>query len=137
MGIGLWRATFPTEGFAMKKILITAAACGMAAGSVVSAGPAWAHADDGLIQYKEPNPEWVMPDLKDEILFTAEADVEGVVDQLPLTFKMQAPNHEAVYNLEDWVVCGESPKAGSALSAQKTKSVTLLLERPGGEACGT
>ena len=105
------------------------------AGSLVAAGPAWAHADDALIQYKEPNAAWVMPDLKDEILFQAEADVEGVVDAMPVTFKAQAPNHESVFNLEDWVVCGESPSAGSTLS-QKTKSVTLKVERPGGEACG-
>lgn len=120
----------------MKKMWLATAACGVVAGSLAGAGPAWAHADDGLIQYKEPNAAWVMPDVKDEVLFQAEADIEGVVDNMPLTFKTQAPNHEAVYNLENWVVCGESPKAGSALS-QKTKSVTLLLERPGAEHCGT
>lgn len=107
----------------------------MAAGSVVSAGPAWAHADDGLIQYKEPNPEWVMPDLKDELLIHAEADVEAVVDQMPLTFITQAPNNAPVYNLEDWMVCGESPSKGSKLT-QKTKSVTLLVERPSADNCG-
>lgn len=121
----------------MKKIVVATAACGVLAGSVAGAGPAWAHADDGLIQYKEPNAMWVMPDLKDEMLFTAEADVEGVVDNMPVTFKTQAPNHESVFNLENWVVCGESPKAGAALSAQKTKSVTLLVERPGADNCGT
>ncbi|KWX57712.1 hypothetical protein [Mycobacterium sp. NAZ190054] len=107
-----------------------------AAGAVAAAGPAAAHADDAQIQYKEPNEMWVMPDVKDEVLFRAEQDVEGVVDNMPLTFKTLAPNHEAVYNLEDWVVCGESPKAGSALSREKTTSVTLLVERPGGKACG-
>lgn len=124
------------EGFAVKKMLVATAVSAVVAGSLATAGPAWAHADDGLIQYKEPNAAWVMPDLKDEMLFQAEADVESVVENMPLTFQTQAPNHEAVYNLENWMVCGESPKAGSALS-QKTKSVTLLLERPGGEACGT
>ena len=119
----------------MKKMLVATTAFGVMAGSLVAAGPAWAHADDGLVQYKEPNPEWVMPDLKDELLIHAEADVEGVVDQLPLTFKTVAVNHEAVYNLEDWVVCGESPSAGSSLS-QKTKSVTLKVQRPGAESCG-
>ena len=119
----------------MKKILVATAACAVMAGSVAGAGPAWAHADDGLIQYKEPNAEWVMPDLKDEVLFTAEADVEAAVDQAPLTFKTVAVNHEAVYNLEEWVVCGESPSKGKALSS-KTKSVTLLVERPGAEHCG-
>ena len=120
----------------MKKILIATAVGGVVAGSLAAAGPAWAHADDGLIQYKEPNAEWVMPDLKDEMLFQAEADVEGVVDNMPLTFKTQAPNHAPVYNLEDWVVCGESPSAGTALSKQKTKTVTLLVERPGADNCG-
>jgi hypothetical protein len=123
------------KGLAVKNILLATAACGVLAASLAAASPAWAHADDGLIQYKEPIEAWVMPDLKDEVLFQAEADVESVVDNTPLTFKTQAPNHEAVYNLQNWVVCGESPKAGSALS-RKTKSVTLLLERPGAESCG-
>lgn len=121
----------------MKRTIAIATAAGAVfAGGLASAGPAAAHADDGLIQYKEPNAMWVMPDLKDEVLFRAEQDVETVVDQMPVTFKTKAVNHEAVYNLEEWVVCGESPKAGSALSAQKTKSVTLLVERPGAEHCG-
>lgn len=119
----------------MKTSLVATAACALMAGSLVAAGPAWAHADDGLIQYKEPNEMWVMPDLKDEVLFTAEADVEAVVEQMPLTFKTVASNHQPVFNLENWVVCGESPSKGSTLS-QKTKSVTLLLKRPGGEHCG-
>ena len=111
-------------------------ACAVLAGSVAAAGPAAAHADDAQIQYKEPNAMWVMPNLKDEVLFRAESDVEAVVEQMPLKFKTVAPNHEAVYNLEDWVVCGESPKAGTALSREKTKSVTLLVERPGAQHCG-
>lgn len=120
----------------VNKVILIATATGLVAGgAIAAAGPAGAHADDGLIQYKEPNAMWVMPDLKDEILFRAEADVEDVVEQMPLTFKTQAPNHAPVYNLEDWVVCGESPKAGTALT-KKTKSVTLLLERPGAEHCG-
>lgn len=78
---------------------------------------------------------WVMPDLKDKTLFAAEQEVEADVEQMPLTFKVVAPNHAPVYNLENWVVCGESPAKGSKLS-QKTKSVTLLVERPGAEHCG-
>lgn len=122
----------------MSRVIVAAAVtmCAAAAGAVAAAGPASAHADDALIQYKEPDSAWVMPDLKDEVLYRAEQDVEGVVDNAPLTFKTLAPNHEAVYNLEDWVVCGETPKAGAALSKEKTKSVTLLVERPGGTACG-
>ncbi|WP_460355158.1 hypothetical protein [Mycobacterium sp. ZZG] len=122
----------------MNRVIVatTVTMCAVAAGAVAGAGPASAHADDAQIQYKEPNAAWVMPDLKDEVLYRAEQDVEGVVDNMPLMFKTLAPNHEAVYNLEDWVVCGESPKAGSALSKEKTKSVTLLVERPGGKACG-
>ena len=119
----------------MKKLVMAMAGCVVMTGSIAAAGPAWAHADDGLIQYKEPNAEWVMPNLKDEVLFTAEADVEAAVDQMPLTIKTVAVNHEAVYNLEEWVVCGESPSKGKALSS-KTKSVTLLVERPGAEHCG-
>ncbi len=121
----------------MNRALVAAVSmCAAAAGAVATAGPASAHADDALIQYKEPDAPWVMPDVKDKVLFQAEHEVEGVVDNKALTFKTVAPNHEAVYNLEDWVVCGESPSAGSALSKEKTKSVTLLVERPGGEACG-
>ncbi|WNG88943.1 hypothetical protein C6A87_006980 [Mycobacterium sp. ITM-2016-00317] len=122
----------------MNRAFVAAAmsVCAAGAGAVVTAGPAAAHADDALIQYKEPNAAWVMPDVKDEMLFRAEQDVEGVVENKALTFKTVAPNHEAVYNLEDWVVCGESPAAGTPLSKDKTTSVTLLVERPGGEACG-
>ncbi|MFW0149654.1 hypothetical protein ACNUDN_07460 [Mycobacterium sp. smrl_JER01] len=121
----------------MKRALVaaTVSTCAVLAGTVAAAGPASAHADDAQIQYKEPNAMWVMPDLKDEVLYRAEQDVEAVVENAPLTFKTVAVNHEAVYNLEDWVVCGESPKAGTALS-EKTKSVTLLVERPGAQHCG-
>lgn len=118
-----------------KTILIATTACAVVAGGLATAGPASAHADDAMIQYKEPNAMWVMPDLKDEILFTAEADVETVVEQMPLKFKTQAPNNAPVYNLEDWVVCGESPKAGTDLT-KKTRGVTLLVERPGADNCG-
>ncbi len=127
-----------SKGLAVNKAIVgaTVTTCAVLAGSVAAAGPAAAHADDAKIQYKEPNAMWVMPDLKDEVLFRAEHDVEAVVEEMPLTFKTVAPNHEAVYNLEDWVVCGESPKAGAALSREKTKSVTLLVERPGAQHCG-
>ncbi len=118
-----------------KFVSATIAAGALFGGAIGAAGPAGAHADDGLIQYKEPDAMWVMPDLKDKLLFSAEQEVEADVEQMPLTFKVVAPNHAPVYNLENWVVCGESPKAGSKLT-QKTKSVTLLVERPGAEHCG-
>ena len=54
---------------------------------------------------------------------------------MPLIFNVVAPNHEPVYNLQNWVVCGESPATGSKLSAE-TKSVTLEVQRPGGTHCG-
>ncbi|WP_006244332.1 hypothetical protein [Mycolicibacterium tusciae] len=121
----------------MTKNLVAAmaAACALLGGAVVAAGPAGAHADDGLIQYGEPDPLWVMPDLEDQILSRAEQEVEVDVEQMPLTFTIVAPNHEPVYNLQNWVVCGESPATGSKLSA-KTKSVTLEVKRPGGGQCG-
>lgn len=78
---------------------------------------------------------WVMPDLKGKVLFAAKQEVEADVENMPLTFNVVAPNHAPVYNLENWVVCGESPRAGAALS-QKTKKITLLVERPGAEHCG-
>ena len=98
----------------MEKKLFTAmaAACVLLGGAIVAAGPAGAHADDALIQYGEPDPLWVMPDLKDKILSRAEQEVEVDVEQTPLTFNVVAPNHEPVYNLQNWVVCGESPAEG-------------------------
>lgn len=121
----------------MEKKLFTAmaAACVLLGGAVVAAGPAGAHADDALIQYGEPDPLWVMPDLKDQVLSRAEQEVEVDVEQMPLTFNVVAPNHEPVYNLQNWVVCGESPAKGSKLSSE-TESVTLDVERPGGAHCG-
>ncbi|MGQ9409829.1 hypothetical protein [Mycolicibacterium gilvum] len=118
-----------------KLVSATTAACALLGGALGTAGPAWAHADDAQIQYKEPDAMWVMPDLKGKVLFAAEQEVEADVENMPLKFNVVAPNHAPVYNLENWVVCGESPKAGAALS-QKTKSVTLLVERPGAEHCG-
>jgi len=133
----VWLIEYRCEGLTVKKKLAAAmaAACALLGGAIVAAGPAGAHADDGLIQYGEPDPLWVMPDLKDQILSRAEQEVEVDVEQMPLTFKVVAPNHEPVYNLQNWVVCGESPAPGSKLSA-KTKSVTLQVERPGAEHCG-
>ena len=121
----------------MKKKLVAAmaTACALLGGAIVTAGPAGAHADDGLIQYAEPDPLWVMPDLKDRILSRAEREVEVDVEQMPLTFNIVAPNHEPVYNLQNWVVCGELPAEASKLSAE-TKSVTLEVKRPGGSHCG-
>lgn len=133
----VWLIELLYEGLPVKKKLVAAiaAACAVLGGGIVAAGPAGAHADDGLIQYAEPDPLWVMPDLKDRILSQAEQEVEVDVEQMPLVFEVVAPNHEPVYNLQNWVVCGESPAAGSKLSA-KTKSVTLDVERPGGTHCG-
>ncbi|MGZ5391095.1 MAG: hypothetical protein ACXWD3_04430 [Mycobacterium sp.] len=133
----VWLIEYLCEGLTVKKKLVTAmaTACALLGGAIVAAGPAGAHADDALIQYGEPDPLWVMPDLKDQILSRAEQEVEVDVEQMPLIFNVVAPNHEPVYNLQNWVVCGESPAKGSKLSAE-TKSVTLEVERPGGAHCG-
>ncbi len=133
----VWLIQYLCEGLIVEKKLFTAmaAACALLGGAIVAAGPAGAHADDALIQYGEPDPLWVMPDLKDQVLSRAEQEVEVDVEQMPLTFNVVAPNHEPVYNLQNWVVCGESPAEGSKLSAE-TKSVTLEVERPGGAHCG-
>jgi hypothetical protein len=132
-----WLIEYLCEGLIVKKKLVTATvtACALLGGAIFAAGPAGAHADDALIQYGEPDPLWVMPDLTDKILSRAEQEVEVDVEQMPLTFNVVAPNHEPVYNLQNWVVCGESPAQGSKLSAM-TKSVTLQVERPGGAHCG-
>ncbi len=133
----VWLIEYLSEGLTVQKKLVTAmaTACALLGGAIVAAGPAGAHADDALIQYGEPDPLWVMPDLSDRILSRAESEVEVDVEQMPLTFKVVAPNHEPVYNLQNWVVCGESPPKGSKLSTE-TESVTLEVERPGGAHCG-
>lgn len=132
----VWLSNYVREGLSMKKFVTAmAAASTLLGGAIIAAGPAGAHADDALIQYGEPDPLWVMPDLKDRVLSRAEDEVEVDVEQMPLVFKVVAPNHEAVYNLQNWIVCGESPGKGSKLS-EKTKSVTLEVERPGGTHCG-
>ena len=133
----VWLIEYLSEGLTVQKKLVTAiaTACALLGGAIVAAGPAGAHADDALIQYGEPDPLWVMPDLSDRILSRAESEVEVDVEQMPLTFKVVAPNHEPVYNLQNWVVCGESPAKGSKLSPE-TESVTLEVERPGGAHCG-
>ncbi|MGZ5394216.1 MAG: hypothetical protein ACXWEI_01730, partial [Mycobacterium sp.] len=69
----VWLIEYLCEGLTMKKKLVTAmaTACALLGGAIVAAGPAGAHADDALIQYGEPDPLWVMPDLKDQILSRA------------------------------------------------------------------
>lgn len=133
----VWLIEYLCEGLTVKKKLVTATAtaCALLGGAIVTAGPAGAHADDALIQYYGPDPLWVMPDLNDKLLSRAEQELEADVEQMPLTFNVVAPNQARVYSLENWVVCGESPEKGSELSPQ-TKSVTLLVERPGGVHCG-
>ncbi|HEX9832212.1 MAG TPA: hypothetical protein VGA66_03840 [Mycobacterium sp.] len=119
----------------MKKTIVVATTWAMLAVAVGAAGPAAAGADDALIHTPSSPDPWVMPDVEDMVLAQAERVVEDAVDQEPLTFKTEAVNHEAVHNLQNWVVCGESPEPGSAIS-HETETVTLSVKRPGGQHCG-
>lgn len=119
----------------MQKTIVLATTWAMLAVAVGAAGPAAAAADDALIHAPSSPDRWVMPDVNDVVLARAERAIEDVVDQEPLTFETLAVNHEAVYNLANWVVCGESPAPGNAIS-HETETVTLSVKRPGAQHCG-
>ena len=72
---------------------------------------------------------WVMPGVKGEVLQNAIDDVISVTGPGVNigTYDVNSSQHQL--NMTNWIVCGSSPKAGSAIS-QKSKKVTLAVARP-------
>ncbi len=101
----------------MRKQMVAAMmASAMTLASVGLAGPAAAQ------------DEWVMPDVKGEILETAINDVKSVTGDVDLDLRFQPNVNQVVYNYTNWAVCGTYPKADKDIS-QKTKRVIFSLRR--------
>ncbi|KMO83354.1 hypothetical protein BST22_20140 [Mycolicibacterium chubuense] len=82
------------------------------------AGPA-AAADD----------EWVMPDVRGEVLDAAVSDVQSVVGDVELDLRFVPRDYnQQVYNLTNWAVCATSPRPEGEIS-QETKRVIFSLRR--------
>ena len=122
----------------MKTSLIgtLATTCVLVAGTIGAAGPAAATTGkDGTIRTPgSDDMSWVMPDVKGMKLKHAIITVAHVTAPVELNFRTVARGHQPVINQEDWVVCGQSPKKGAKIS-QKTKKVTLAVQRPHDKSC--
>jgi hypothetical protein len=88
----------------------------MLAGAVVQAGSAGA-AD-----------EWIMPDVRGEVLAAAIDDVREATGGADVKFTLRPSTNQEVYNYSNWAVCVTAPRRESEIS-QKSKSVVLVLRR--------
>ncbi|WP_163726189.1 hypothetical protein [Mycolicibacterium psychrotolerans] len=102
----------------MRKQMVAAAmASAMVVASVGLAGPAAAQ------------DEWVMPDVRGEVLETAIKDVRSVTGDVELDLRFVPRNvNQVVYNYTNWAVCATSPSRERVIS-QKTKRVIFSLRR--------
>lgn len=115
----------------MTTVATTAAVMAMALGS---AGPAMA-TNSGMISTPGTDDmSWVMPDLDGVVLKHAELAVQQVTAPVVLTIGTVTMGDQPVINQEDWVVCGQSPKAGAKIS-HETLKVTLAVQRPHDTEC--
>ncbi|KGI67292.1 hypothetical protein MJO55_07170 [Mycolicibacterium rufum] len=72
--------------------------------------------------------EWIMPDVRGEILETAINDVRAVTGDVELDIRLQPNVNQVVYNYSNWAVCATSPRPDREIS-QKTKRVIFALRR--------
>lgn len=101
----------------MRKQMVAAA---MASAAVV--------ASVGLAGPAAAQDEWVMPDVRGEILETAINDVRSVTGDAELDIRFQPSTNQVVYNYTNWAVCATSPRRGNEIS-QKTRRVIFALRR--------
>ncbi|MCG7592788.1 hypothetical protein [Mycobacterium sp. PSTR-4-N] len=72
--------------------------------------------------------QWIMPDVRGEILENAINDVRAVTGDAELDMRFQPKVNQVVYNYSNWAVCWTAPKRESQIS-QKTKRVYFGLRR--------
>ncbi|HNM86818.1 MAG: hypothetical protein U0Q20_11155 [Mycobacterium sp.] len=106
-------------------------ATALAVGLVIGvAAPAWA--DEGPVS---PEGTWEMPGpFKGATLAAAESSLQPLVDAGVIkinAFNRTGPLQE-ILNPTNWIVCGQSPKAGtvSKVNPKKKRTVSLSLRRP-------
>jgi ABC-type glycerol-3-phosphate transport system substrate-binding protein len=76
---------------------------------------------------------WTMPGLKEEILQRAVDAVTAAAGENNVKFNVYDRQfNQVVYNYTNWIVCGQSPKADSAVKVnpKKPQTVTFALSRP-------
>ncbi|HEY9263981.1 MAG TPA: PASTA domain-containing protein [Mycobacterium sp.] len=110
------------------------ATCAVLAVAVASAGPAVAAKTEVESPTGSNDMSWVMPDLDGMVLKHAILTVEKVTAPVELNIGTVTKGDQPVINQEDWVVCGQSPKKGAAIS-RETKKVVLAVQRPHDETC--
>lgn len=111
-----------------------ATTCAVIALALGSAGSAAAAKTETEAPAGANDMTWVMPDVDGMVLKHAIITVQGVTAPTELNIGTVAKGDQPVYNQEDWVVCGQSPKKGAKIS-QDTKKVTLAVQRPGDQTC--
>lgn len=83
----------------------------------------------GLAAPAAAQEQWLMPDVRGEVLQSALNDVHGVTGDAELNITYFTVNvRQDVYNLTNWAVCATSPVRGKEIS-QKTKKVVFAVRR--------
>lgn len=120
----------------MKKHMMTtvAATAAVAAMALGSAAPAMATKSGLVATPGSDDMSWVMPDLDGVVLKHAIITVEHVTAPVVVNIGTVTMGHQPVINQEDWVVCGQSPKAGNKIS-HETLKVTFAVQRPHDTEC--
>lgn len=75
---------------------------------------------------------WTMPGVREEILQSAVDSVIAAAGEKNVRFNVYDRQfNQVVYNYTNWVVCGQSPSADSAVKVgEKPRTVTFALARP-------
>ncbi|MEH3138894.1 MAG: hypothetical protein PGN37_01690 [Mycobacterium kyogaense] len=99
--------------------------------SVIAAGATTAAvvvAMTGLAGPASAADQWVMPDVRGEILESAIKDVRSVTGDAELDLRFQPSVNQVVYNYSNWAVCATSPRRDAQIS-QKSKRVIFAIRR--------
>ncbi len=116
----------------MYKSSLVAATAVCVAGSLALAGPAMAAKGDDAAAGGSDTSTWEMPDVKGMILHPALMSILSATGGKHVKVRYIDAGGQPVYNDEFWMVCAQSPAAGSETSKY---TVTLKVERPAFDEC--
>lgn len=113
----------------MRSRVIAVVACAVLSAGLVGIAPA--SADDSSTDAAST---WEMPDLDGMILQKAVEAVYAASGDPAFPIKPNNPLGQNVYNLTNWEVCDQSPRAGREVT-QKTKTVYVAVKRLNAKTC--
>lgn len=116
----------------MYKRVFVAASAVCVAGSLAFAGPAMAAKGDDAASGGSDTSTWEMPDVNGMILHPALMSILSATGGKHVSVKYIDAGGQPVYNQEFWMVCAQSPAAGTETSKY---AVVLKVERPAFDEC--